>query len=238
MNNNKFCFIICVNDSLLVEESLHYISHLHIPEGYETEILTIIGAPAMTQGYQEAMTQSDARYKIYMHQDVFILNKNILSDLLSIFRSDSQIGLIGMVGYDTVSPDGIMWHAKKSGALYEAAPKTPYPALAEYRYSLAGDGFTRAAEIDGFFMATSFDLPWNTQDLKDFDFYDAYQSISFLKAGYQIAVPIQRHPWCMHDDGHILNLTNYDRYRQLFLRAHKDILGKRYDEITNPVPQA
>ena len=51
----------------------------------------------------------------------FCLNKNILSDLLSIFRSDSQIGLIGMVGYDTVSPDGIMWHAKKSGALYEAA---------------------------------------------------------------------------------------------------------------------
>lgn len=231
MNNHKFCFIICVNDNLLLEESLHYIHHLTVPEGYETEVLTITDAPSMTLGYNEAMAQSDAKYKIYMHQDVFILNKNILADLLSIFRSDSRIGLIGMVGYDTVSPDGIMWHAKKSGNLYDSSPKVPYPPLAEYHYSLTADGFTLAAEIDGFFMASAFDLPWNTQDLKGFDFYDAYQSIAFLQNGYKIAVPVQKHPWCMHDDGHILNLANYDRYRQLFMRTHRNVLGKRYDEI-------
>lgn len=79
MNQNKFAFIICTNDTLLLEECLHYINHLIIPDGFEVDILTIPDAVSMTRGYSEAMQSSDARYKIYMHQDVFILNKYMLT---------------------------------------------------------------------------------------------------------------------------------------------------------------
>ncbi len=230
MNDHKFAFIICTNDALLLEECLHYIDHLVIPEGYETELFTITDAGCITQAYNEAMQASDAKYKIYMHQDVYILNKYILSDLLSIFSSAPQIGMVGMIGYEKVAPDGIMWHTDRTGSIYMRRPQTPYPELSGYRYNIT-DGYEYAAQIDGFFMATSHDLPWDADKLDGWDFYDAFQSIRFLLEGYQIAVPCQRHPWCMHDDNGILNLVNYDRYRQIFLQTYPQYLGKAYTDF-------
>lgn len=231
MNNHKFAIIICTNDALILEECLHYIDHLIIPDGYEIDLLTITEASCMTQGYNEAMQASDARYKIYMHQDVFILNKNILGDLLSVFMSDPQIGMVGMVGYERISPDGIMWHGKRLGNLYVDNPNTPYPALSDYRYHVTRDSYNYAAEIDGFFMATCQDLLWDTDRLDGWDFYDAFQSIRFLLAGYKIAVPFQRHPWCMHDDNKFPSLFHYNHYRQIFFRDYRQFLGKSQAEI-------
>lgn len=231
MDSNKFCFIICANNPVLLEECIHYIQHLIIPDGYEIDLLTIGDAVSMTSGYQEAMEQSDARYKIYMHQDVFILNKYFLKDLLSVFEADSRIGMIGMVGYETVSPDGIMWHKKRVGEIYQKKKIESYIDYGEYRYSLSSDGYTYAAVVDGLLMATAYDLPWNTQELKHFDFYDAFQSMEFLKSGYKIAVPTQRNPWCLHDDNQLSNLVHYDQYRQIFMEKYKNALGRDYRQI-------
>ena len=76
MNSNKIAFIICTNDELYFNECLHYINHLSIPEGFTVDVISIENAEYMTKAYNEAMNQSDAKYKVYMHQDVFILNKN------------------------------------------------------------------------------------------------------------------------------------------------------------------
>ena len=231
MNNYKFSFILCTNDALLLEECIHYINHLIVPEGYETDLLTITDAACITQGYNEAMLASDAKYKIYIHQDVFIINKYLLYDLLSIFKSDPQIGMIGMVGYEKVSPDGMMWNAMRCGNLYVRNPKTPYPALSSYRYNITQDGYTPVAQADGFFLATSRDLPWSIDKLDGWDFYDAFQCIRFLLEGSKIVVPHQRHPWCIHDDDKILNLSHYDHYRKIFLQTYPQFLGKSYAEI-------
>ena len=129
MNDHKFAFIICSNHPLLLDECLYYINNLVIPEGYCIDVLTIQDASSMTSAYNEAMTASDAKYKIYMHQDVYLLNRNFLTDLLAIFQSNSRIGLVGMVGYKSIASDGIMWHAPRCGNLYYANPTIPYPAL-------------------------------------------------------------------------------------------------------------
>ena len=169
MDEHKFCFILCTNNDILLSEAIHYISHLNVPAGYTTELLTVTDAASMTAGYNEAMTASDAKYKIYMHQDVFILNRNFLSDILAIFRSDASIGLIGMTGYESVSPDGVMWHVQsRLGTPYKR--KTSYPPLSDYRYSLSEDGYRHAALVDGFMMITSTDYLWDTEDLTGWDF--------------------------------------------------------------------
>lgn len=231
MNNRKFCFIICTNDPVLLDECIHYIQHLIVPDGYEVELLAIEEAGSMAAGYQEAMDQSDAKYKIYLHQDVFILNRSFLADLLSIFENDPEIGMIGMAGYERVSPDGIMWHQMRLGAIYQRNPQALYEDYREYHYSLLADGYVHGAMIDGLLMATAYDLPWNTQELTGFDFYDAFQSMEFLEKGYKIAIPIQRNPWCLHDDGKLCNMRNYDQYRQLFLKKYDHALGKDYHQI-------
>lgn len=233
MNNHKFTFIICTNDKLLLNECIHYIDHLIVPEGYEYDLLTVMDADSMTGGYQEAMLASDAKYKIYMHQDVFVLNKYLLLDLLSVFGSDPTIGMVGMVGYEKVSADGIMWHEKRLGNLYVKEPEAPYPRLDFYRFDLSSDGYYPVALADGFFLATSHDLPWNTTQLDGWDFYDAFQCIRFLSEGYKVVIPRQRHPWCMHDDNVILNMLQYDFYRQIFKRTYPQFLGKSYEEILN-----
>lgn len=224
MNERKFCFIICTNNDIYLEECIHYINHLIVPDGYEIDLITINDAPCITKGYNNGMLASDAKYKIYMHQDVFILNKNLLSDLLSIFESDKKIGMIGMVGYAQISSDGIMWHADRSGNIYNT--KYPMPSLGSYQYSLQKDSYQYCSLIDGLFIATSCDLPWDEQDLTGWDFYDAYHSINYLEHGYYIAVPNQKHPWCLHDDKKVLNMFHYDKYRQLFLTKYGHYLGK------------
>ena len=115
MNDHKFAFIICTNKDIYLQECLQYLNQLIVPEGYETEVLTLHSATSMTSGYNEGMTSTDAKYKIYMHQDVFIANPFFLIDILSIFESDSTIGMIGMVGYPVLSPSGFMWHEKRTG---------------------------------------------------------------------------------------------------------------------------
>lgn len=233
MNDHKFAIIICTNNKLLLNECIHYINHLNIPKGHELELLTIDDATCITAAYNEAMNASDAKYKIYMHQDVLLLNQNILSNLLEIFDDDPQIGLVGMVGYDCVSTDGIMWHTKRTGNLYMHHPDYTYPSRNDYRYSLKQDGYTMVAEIDGFFMATCHDFPWDNESLKGWDFYDAFQSMHFLMEGYKIAVPVQTHPWCLHDDNLVLGLSQYDYYRKIFIETYSRFLGKHWSQIIN-----
>ena len=108
MDDKKFCFIICYNKEVYLNECLLYLQQLHIPDGYSMDILTISDAPSITKGYQAAMEESDAKYKIYMHQDVFILYPFFLDSLIQIFGSYHRIGMIGMAGSDILSEDYVM----------------------------------------------------------------------------------------------------------------------------------
>ena len=47
---------------------------------------------------------SSAKYKIYMHQDVFIVNRYFIYDVISIFNADKAIGVIGLVGSPQLPP--------------------------------------------------------------------------------------------------------------------------------------
>ena len=73
--NKKIAFIICTNNELFLNECISYLNELVVPEGYDTDLLAISDAVSMPSGYNEAMRASDADIKIYMHQDVFIINK-------------------------------------------------------------------------------------------------------------------------------------------------------------------
>ena len=238
MNNRKFAFIICTNNETLIHECLTYISLLYIPDGYTVDTLTITDAPSITSGYNEGMNSSDAKYKIYMHQDVFILNKYLLYDIIDIFNADSNIGMIGIVGYQNVSSTGMMWQEKRYGLtkLYGSYRKYPNSLYTNneyisYRYDLAKDGFTEVTIVDGLMMITSQDLSWDEFTLKDWDFYDAFQCINFLENSYKIVVPNQIFPWVIHDDGYILSMWNYNKYRKAFINRFNKYLGLNAPQI-------
>lgn len=101
----KVAFIICYNNDRFVEECIKYISCLRIPYGVETEIITIAGADSMAAGYNAAMHGSDAVYKVYLHQDVFIVNENFIQEIIDIFEQYPEYGMLGVLGSTGMIPD-------------------------------------------------------------------------------------------------------------------------------------
>lgn len=217
-DNKKICFIICSNDQDYLEECIFYINQLEIPLGYKVDIISVHDAVCMTGGYNEGMCATDAKYKIYLHQDVFILYKGFLKSILDIFQSDSSIGMIGMVGAPKMPVGAVMWYGHREGELYEVNDiKDEYQS---YQYKLE-DGLHEVEAVDGLLMATCIDIPWREDLFDGWDFYDVSQSFEFIKAGYRVVVPEQNCPWCTHDDG-VLNLLNYDKYRKICMKEYPE----------------
>lgn len=213
LNENKIAFIICVNDELFFKECVRYIHSLAVPENMEVEILEIRDAVSMTAGYNEGMNISDAKYKIYMHQDVFLIYKYFIYDIVEMFRKYPDVGMIGMVGSERMPKNGIMWSEKRVGL------EKRETRWEEYRYQ-PEDGFWDVKCIDGLLMATQADVTWREDLFDGWDFYDIAQCCEVRKRGYRIIVPVAKCPWYLHDDKQILSLLNYNKYRKIFCREY------------------
>jgi spore maturation protein CgeB len=218
-NEHKICFIICTNDEQQLQECLLYLSLLKVPEGYETELLTITDAKSMTSGYNEAMNASDAKYKIYLHQDSFIVKRDFLDEMLKLFKKDKKIGMMGIVGAEKLSKDGVMWHEQRCGNFYrlDELIKGGYDSIVHLKR-----GIKEVEVIDGFFMATQYDIPWREDLLDGWDFYDVSQCMEFRRAGYKIVVPGQKEVWVNHVCG-APSFWHYNQYRELVLGEYPEI---------------
>lgn len=211
MNHRKICFIICVNHERYFEECLYYLNHLWVPEDYEVDILAIREANSMAAGYNEGMRGTDAKYKIYMHQDVFIVNRNFLGELLDIFQ-DASIGMAGMIGSPELPESAVMWLGDRIGAIY--SNDIVHSVIWQYNRGLCD-----VEAVDGLLMATQYDVPWREDIFTGWDFYDVSQSFEFRRKGYRVVVPDMKEPWCMHDDG-FLKMTDYNNARLKFLAEY------------------
>ncbi len=212
----EFCFIICTNNVVYAQECIHYINHLHVPDGIQVNVLTVEEAKSLTSAYNEAMQCSQAKYKVYLHHDTFIINRDFISDCLRIFRMDPQIGMIGNIGVKKMPSTGVMWDADRFGMLYEQHI---------YETELLSNMFSEKLSymevdaIDGFLMVTQYDIPWREDLFCKWDFYDCSQSMEFRRKGYRVVVPWMNGPWCVHDCGFI-NLQNYDGEKEKFIAEY------------------
>lgn len=192
VNENKLCFIICSNNALFLDECMLYLSLLEVPEGMETELLVIEDAKSMTAGYNEGMNATDAKYKVYLRQDTFIVCRDFIFKILEIFQFDSKIGMIGMIGAAKLSTDAVMWHEERCGDFY-GLDQMPDNGLQDIERLEAG--YKQVEVVDGFLIATQYDLPWREDILDGWDFYDVSQCMEFRRAGYKIVVPAQNPSW-------------------------------------------
>ena len=224
MDDKLFCFIICSNDKWYTEECLYYISRLNIPEGYRVDVLTVEDARSMTSGYNEAMNASLAKYKVYLHQDVFIVNHNFIQDCLDIFTKHPEVGMIGNVGNALMPKNGIMWDSYRYGKLYEThVYETVMMDIGEETETDRARAYIDVEAIDGLIMITQYDIQWREDLFQKWDFYDVSQSMEFIRHGYKVAVPCMKEPWCVHDCG-FLSMDNYDNERQKFIAEYGDMM--------------
>lgn len=213
MNENKLCFITCTNDEEMYEETKVYINSLYTPEGFVIETISVKDAPYITKAYNEAAKNTDAKYKIYLHQDVFIINQNFISDILAIFHEFSEVGMIGVAGAKDLPASGVWWEAQeKYGKVYDSHTGN----MQLINFMDFNHKYQEVDCIDGLLMATQYDVPWREDIFTGWHFYDLSQSMEFKKAQYKVVVPFQEKPWCIHDSG-IANIANgFEYYRKIF----------------------
>lgn len=223
IEENKICFITCVNNAVYYEETKLYIKHLNVPKDMEIEFLPVYEADSMTAGYNEGMHRSHAKYKIYLHQDVFLTNKNFLQEMLAIFKEDPSIGMIGLAGCKKLHTSGIWWLSDdKYGNIYHA-----YTAeiLRHTLYGMPKMPYVQVQAIDGLVMATQYDINWRQDLFTGWHFYDISQSFEFLRKAYKVVIPKQDLPWCVHACGSKDLDDSYRLYRKTFLQEYKQELN-------------
>lgn len=224
MNEKKVCFISCVNNERVYKENLLYINNLIIPEGYEVETIAIRGAKSMTSGYNNAIAISDAKYKVYTHQDVVISNKNFISDMVQIFNRNNALGLLGAIGVKQLPINANWWESPTTvGKVYEN--HTGEMVLLSFA-EVAGD-YEPVQALDGLILMTQYDVKWREDLFQGFHFYDISQCMEFIRAGYEVGVAKQIIPWSIHDCGLKLDKDDflvYEGYRGKFLEEYAKVM--------------
>lgn len=221
LNPQKVAFISCVSDEEWYSESLLYQKQLKIPEGMSAEFIPVVGAPSMCAGYNTGMAKSDAKYKIYLHQDVLTVNKNLIEDILRIFR-DESIGLIGVIGARSLPATGVWWDSLRvvGRVLHACEPESIMESVNQ-------DEEKRLSEVeavDGLLMMTQYDIPWREDIFTDWHLYDTSQCKEFARAGLRTVVPYQEEFWAIHCPKEKQLAPNYRREQRAFLREYGDEL--------------
>lgn len=198
MNVNQMAFIICADNVQYYNECVRYINELEIPERFSIDIICIQEADSMVQGYQAGMQASDAKYKVYLRQDVFILNKNFIQDVLRIFWQDEEIGLIGMAGCRQLPDNADICNCWDIGSIEVFDGRSLED---DFRLRQPQAEYEEVQAVQGTIMVTQYDVGWREELLDMLDgwyFYDLALSLEMKQSGYKAVVPAQKMPWCYH----------------------------------------
>lgn len=85
MDNRKIEFIINYKNEQYLAECLLYIHRLQIPKGYEIAISGMAETSDRTDEDYTKPVQSNAKYKVYLRENTFIVDDTFLYHMISIF---------------------------------------------------------------------------------------------------------------------------------------------------------
>jgi len=213
-------FIACVNDEQLYRQSLVYLDALN-KSNFSVEIIKVVSNYSLTSAYNEGMRRSKAHYKVYLHQDTFILEKDFLNRIDQVFKSNPSIGMIGVLGGRWLpfsNPRMLVWDCLEVyGGAY-------IPRLGRILWGKTPEkAFEWVTVIDGMLMITQYDLPWREDIINGFHFYDLSHSLEFWEKNLQVVVPRQEMPWCAHVCT-INHNTDFYRLRDVFKQEYSRYL--------------
>jgi hypothetical protein len=199
MKNNKICFIIYGTNEFLCQESLYYILNLHIPEGVEMDYMLIRDPDSVYEAYNAGMNESDADYKVYVNENVFITDADFVVNLMNAFENNTNVGMIGALGYhkpalyDTSEKKEEM--SRIGCIIFEGKDKGTQIGSFECDMEY---GLKEVTLLDYNIVATAVDTDW----FKDMDAAKVMseKSRALNDMGYKSAVMLTGRPWCLYDN--------------------------------------
>ena len=225
--DRKIAFITCVNKEEWYEECQLFINHLAVPEGMQVELIPVRGAASMCAGYNWGMKQTDARYKVYIHQDAFIGHRDFIKELLAVFQ-DKTIGALGVIGARSLPKTGIWWDGMRTvgRVLHACEAESVVDSLC-----LDIDGpYVEVEAVDGLLVATQVDIPWREDLFTGWHFYEIAQCMELKRRGYRVVVPRQEpYSWCIHCPKEKALDPAYKVYQKIFLQEYGSELHPEID---------
>ena len=218
LDDTKVAFITCVNSEDWYSECRLYLESLKIPAGMTAEFIPVRGAASMCAGYNIGMHQSDAKYKVYLHQDTLVVNKDLVADLRQLFR-DNSVGAVGVIGCRSLPKSGVWWdglrtygrvlHACESESVVDSQCREP-------------EGLCQEVEaVDGLFIATQYDIPWREDLFTGFHLYDTSLCKEMQRRGLKVVVPNQEKDfWCIHCPKEKPLAKEYKGYQKIFVKEY------------------
>ena len=224
MDEHRISFITCVKDEAIYKEARLYMEHLHFPAGVQAEYIPIYGASSMAAGYNEGMCRAKGKYKVYLHQDVFLLYKDFPLRLLQLFQSYPCLGILGVIGACSLPENGVWWD---SPALYGRVLHACEPESLLDSHCAEPEGeYISAMALDGLLLATQYDIRWQEGLFHGWHFYDVSACAEFCRQGYEAGIPRQEEPWCLHTARQKPLPAEYWHDRDVFLQTYGIDYGK------------
>ena len=222
MNENKIAFIICTDDRLYYDECIRYLSDLILPENIQADIISADDNGPIAEQYNRAIEQSDAKYRVYLYQNVFIVNKNYINNIIDIFSGNKDVGMIGVTGCRKL-PD-LNGHKCAAQDLWDAGKVYTNDEFGTHEccYGDITGEFDDVEVIDGMIIATQYDVPWKNTERES---CGISQSFEFIKEGYRVVVPYQTQPWILYDNS-ISDCRRSDNWQDVLINEYGEYLNK------------
>ena len=195
-DSNKILFIIQKENVDHYAACIKSIQELEMPQGMTSEILSWTQNDAnvnCSQLYNSIAKGNDAKYKVYLPDTTCFVYEKALLDMMKIFASDYEIGMLGVCGAKSLPISG-QWQESdtKVGSTYILQDDG---SVLEEKYSVPSDVCENVQCISQIMLATQYDIPWH--ELADADCYAAAHSFEFSRQGYKVVVPQQKITWCL-----------------------------------------
>ncbi|GIP47420.1 hypothetical protein J53TS2_10110 [Paenibacillus sp. J53TS2] len=194
MSKKKFSFIFVISDEEVYEESRCYLNRLRIPDGVEVEVHELRAVKNLPLALNHAMHRSDAKYKVYLQDYLFIVNPNFIEEVIKRFESSPELGIMGMVGTNHPSLTGKVFES------YQLVGNIIEREAGTIQLKRFNGEFTKPIKLlDGKILITQYDLPWREDILTSSEYLGESQSLEFTKSGFKAAVFNQNEDYFFYD---------------------------------------
>ena len=206
MDNGKIEFIINYKNEQYLAECLLHINRLQIPKGYEIGILSIAEISDREDEYYAEPVKSNAKYKVYLKENTFIIDDTFLYHIISIFRGNENVAAIGVLGHDSRT-DIAGVEQCNSGRLLVGGST----GVQEVNYQKDKEGWKPVCMLCDVLIATQYEAE-GTEGLSGND--AAVWCGKFIEKGYDVIIPYQHISWCLFDMDNQRGET-YSKYKFL-----------------------
>ena len=185
-------FIVYGDDEWIISENIDYINSLIIPEGLSIEIIKVIGNEELSDKLEAGRVQTNAKVKIYLNQNSYIIDKNFVLKILKAFEDNPKVGIIGTRGcYKNIDTDKIEFIGNN---LYQQYGLGSQIGILKEGYE---QGIIETLAIDNHIMITAKDTPWGGNSSNA----NIVKSVELRHMGYNTAVIVEDNPMVLFDNG-------------------------------------